>query len=106
MQRTASAMSEPTLLVMASVAPSFTPVTAWLIWLMWLASSCASARVVMVGRMVSWGMDLATVMAFTSLRTDLMVAALVNRMQDRRDGGVAVLLMGSFSMLWLGSPGL
>ena len=41
-----------------------------------------------------------------SLMTDLMVAALVERMQEKRDGGVVMLLLSSFDMMLPGSPRL
>ena len=78
------------------MAPSFAPMTAWLSWLMRSALSCASARVVIVRRTVSYGVVLASAMAFATSRTDLIVAALVEQMQERREGGVAVLLISSF----------
>ena len=60
----------------------------------------------MVGSTGSWVVDSASAMASDSSRMDLIVAALVERMRERSDGGVAMLLVSSFSILLPGLPGL
>ena len=59
----------------------------------------------MVGSTGSWGVERALAMARISSRMDEIVAASVDRIQERSDGGAAVLLMSSFST-FLGLPGL
>ena len=99
-------MLEPTLSVIASVAPSFAPMITWLIWLMWSASSCASACAVMVGSTGSWVVESVLAMAHDLSRMDVIVAVSVDRMQERSDSGVAMLLVSSFSIPLPGLPGL
>ena len=73
-------------------------------WLMWMALSCASAQVVMVGSKGSWRVDRALAMAHVLLGTDVIATASVEWIREKSDDGVAMQLMSSFSMPFLGLP--
>ncbi len=60
----------------------------------------------MVGSKGSWRVDRASAMVSVLLRMDVIATASVEWIQEKSDGGVAMQLMSSFSMPFLGLPRL